>query len=442
MVKNKRNHVYFYSSILAVILLFAAVILIVKWDNLRPGFAAESYESSKSNNARFSDSISVTSGLDGESSIILETGDYSNSIKVNFLSMDKEQYKLSYYTNDDYDAMRASKDVIMEERADEESSAYCYTAVMSNLEPNMEYVYQVSTFNEQKVSKPYTYINDANMGTFSFLFVGDPQIGAGNLETDQINWYNTLNVMRIINRGASFIISGGDQTDSADVEDNLKEYFAFRSHDVLKELPIMVVRGNHETDTELYDLQFNRQNQNAKYDYYFVKNDTLFVSLNTNNHDYGSHEDYLAHAIKETNPRWIVVMMHYSIFSAGPHADDESIIEGRDKYSEIFSKYNVDLVLSGHDHLYARSYLMSGDDSTGKDGGLKNTGETMYVTGNSASESKFYTDDGGNYPYLSVLKQEKVPYVTSIVVSRDSINISTYRVFDLKKIDSCVIRKN
>ena len=85
---------------------------------------------------------------------------------------------------------------------------------------------------------------------------------------------------------------------------------------------------------------------------------------------------------------------------------------------------------------------MSGDDSTGKDGGLKNTGETMYVTGNSASESKFYTDDGGNYPYLSVLKQEKVPYVTSIVVSRDSINISTYRVFDLKKIDSCVIRKN
>lgn len=57
--------------------------------------------------------------------------------------------------------------------------------------------------------------------------------------------------------------------------------------------------------------------------------------------------------------------MHYSMFSAGPHSDEEKILNLRKVYNEAFSELDVDLVLSGHDHLYARTYLMKGMKSTG-----------------------------------------------------------------------------
>lgn len=67
--------------------------------------------------------------------------------------------------------------------------------------------------------------------------------------------------------------------------------------------------------------------------------------------------------------------MHYSMFSAGPHSDEEKILNLRKVYNEAFSELDVDLVLSGHDHLYARTYLMKGMKSTGNASGLKNRGK-------------------------------------------------------------------
>ncbi|MEG0590392.1 MAG: metallophosphoesterase, partial [Lachnospiraceae bacterium] len=89
-------------------------------------------------------------------------------------------------------------------------------------------------------------------------------------------------------------------------------------------------------------------------------------------------------------PRWIIVNTHYSIFGTGPHSSEEEIVEGRAEFSKLFAEFNVDLVLSGHDHIYTRSYLMNGQTSTGKNGGKKLVGETQYLTGGSSSGSKYY----------------------------------------------------
>ena len=50
--------------------------------------------------------------------------------------------------------------------------------------------------------------------------------------------------------------------------------------------------------------------------------------------------------------------MHYSMFSAGPHSDEEKILNLRKVYNEAFSELDVDLVLSGHEHLLLEASFM------------------------------------------------------------------------------------
>jgi 3',5'-cyclic AMP phosphodiesterase CpdA len=54
---------------------------------------------------------------------------------------------------------------------------------------------------------------------------------------------------------------------------------------------------------------------------------------------------------------WIFVMLHKPIYSPLSKQLEEYII--RDKYQSIFDKYGVDLVISGHNHIYSRTLPLS-----------------------------------------------------------------------------------
>ncbi|PZQ87457.1 MAG: hypothetical protein DI534_14725 [Leifsonia xyli] len=64
--------------------------------------------------------------------------------------------------------------------------------------------------------------------------------------------------------------------------------------------------------------------------------------------------DWLDKAL-ETNPgRWAVASIHQPIFSTSVGRDNPHI---RAAWLPVFEKHNIDLVLQGHDHTYARGYL-------------------------------------------------------------------------------------
>lgn len=84
---------------------------------------------------------------------------------------------------------------------------------------------------------------------------------------------------------------------------------------------------------------------------------------------------------------------------------------------------------------------MNGNKSTGKDGGTKEEGETMYLTGNSSSGSKFYEKNIKQYGYLASLNAKKQSLVTFIKVSQSEMRITTLDTVHLDKIDDCKIRK-
>jgi hypothetical protein len=67
--------------------------------------------------------------------------------------------------------------------------------------------------------------------------------------------------------------------------------------------------------------------------------------------------DDLKKANLNKNIEWIFVIFHKPMYSSISKQLEEYIM--RDKYQQIFDKYNVDLVIQGHNHIYSRTLPLS-----------------------------------------------------------------------------------
>jgi len=91
-----------------------------------------------------------------------------------------------------------------------------------------------------------------------------------------------------------------------------------------------------------------------------------------------------------------VLVYHHSIYSPADHANDTDNQKRRQDFPAAFSRLGVNLVLQGHDHSYSRSYMIDSgvkenpDEKPGATSVFQGPGGVIYVTGNSASGSKYY----------------------------------------------------
>jgi phosphodiesterase/alkaline phosphatase D-like protein len=106
--------------------------------------------------------------------------------------------------------------------------------------------------------------------------------------------------------------------------------------------------GNHDDPNERLYKPFNMGG--ARY-YSFKKENTTFFALDSNYMD-SSQLDWLDHQLQITSTAWKVCFFHHPLYSDaryhGPDLDLRAVL------SPIFQKYGVNLVLSGHDHVYER----------------------------------------------------------------------------------------
>lgn len=91
--------------------------------------------------------------------------------------------------------------------------------------------------------------------------------------------------------------------------------------------------------------------------------------------------EYLESELKRPGANWTVVATHYSLFSPRENRDHE---EQRNAWKPLLDQYGVDLVLQGHDHLYARGHV----PVRTVDGGYSDAFQTLYVA--SVSGPKMY----------------------------------------------------
>jgi len=130
----------------------------------------------------------------------------------------------------------------------------------------------------------------------------------------------------------------------------------------------------------------------------------------------------LEDARQDDTIRWIVVTFHHPMFSSGEGRSNEQL---RKEWRPIFDEYNVDLVLQGHDHTYARGQtqnLTQGVNARSPAGG------TVYV--NSVSGAKMYEikpDRWGRFDGIEMERGAENTQLYQVVrVGRDTMRYRSY----------------
>ncbi|KHD34892.1 phosphohydrolase [Clostridium acetobutylicum] len=333
---------------------------------------------------------------------------------------------------------------------------------VSGLKPSSQYVYRLG--DGSNWSSTYTFTTH-DTSQYSFLFAGDPQIGAsGDIVSDGAGWKSSLDKMTGTFSDTSFLISLGDQVNNGkelNGQSNETEYSQYFAPDEFKSLPVASIAGNHETYGVGHNTHFNAPNLSNTYgafssapttgtDYYFTYGNTLYLMLNSNDMNEAEHEAFIKDAInKNPNVTWKVAVLHHSVYSSADHETDTDIIQRRSDLPPIFDEFGIDVVLDGHDHCYTRSYQMKGgqalkDQTVDKDGRIINPKGTLYITANSASGSKYYEmkEPNQNNYYEAKKEQLHEPTVSRVSVTSNSFKIDTYRTDTMTQTDSYTLVKS
>jgi hypothetical protein len=116
--------------------------------------------------------------------------------------------------------------------------------------------------------------------------------------------------------------------------------------------------SNNKLDTKYYSTTL--KDLLAKYNikgeippYHLINEEIIVEDIPVETEQYKFAIDDLEKANNNSSIDWIIVMFHKPIYSSLTSHMQEYIM--RDKYQPIFDRYEVDIVLQGHNHFYDRT---------------------------------------------------------------------------------------
>lgn len=252
-----------------------------------------------------------------------------------------------------------------------------HSASVGGLQPGTTYWYRVGDKEAGYWSDAFQFVTGDAADTdesFTFINVNDSQ---GMVESDYDVYKNTLAQADGTFPGAAFTVHGGDFVDDGANED----YWTWALDDengVAQGMSMTPAAGNHEAKSDVEGItdanpivsHFNLANVPAGQDlstgvyYSYVYKNATFVVLNTN--DLAADEslsqaqyDWAYNTFAGADTEWKIVLMHKSPYSNGPHQSDSDVAAIRSQIDALAAACDVDLVLSGHDHVYNRTPFLS-----------------------------------------------------------------------------------
>jgi acid phosphatase type 7 len=236
-----------------------------------------------------------------------------------------------------------------------------YHAKMDGLKKGAAYFYRVQT--GRHFSEWYRFEVAAKTDSaFAFTYIGDVQ--------DNLNGFARELLPEIVERyPTDFWVFGGDLTERPH-DQYWNEFFA-ATEQFRPTTPIVASTGNHEYLKKLprfleerfvYTFPYfvsNRETGKAVFSFRY--GDAVFIVLDTNRDFWTlcSQRRWFEKALKETeSAKWRIVVMHHPVFSVRGKKNNVFV---RRAFLPLMEKYNVDLVLAGHEHAYARRTTVGTD---------------------------------------------------------------------------------
>ncbi len=289
-----------------------------------------------------------------------------------------------------------------------------YRAALFGLAPGTEYAYEVVVDGE--TSSRYSFTTAPEAGeSFRITAVGDHGIDDPRNEFQRAETDDPIAVADSADEmDPAFHLGVGDISYANGYPGTWDHYFE-TFEEFYATTPFMTVPGNHEkepgTGFKSYDGHLNAlmpipdasspELESKRRWYDFEYGNALFVGLNTSADACGdylrgeelvplqdtrcrteesrTYDEYQGSYVEETlraaenDPEidWKIVYLHSSLWTDGEHDAREDL---RERWGAHFDEYDVDLVLSGHNHVYERSKPLRLD-------GVGETGTTYLVNG-------------------------------------------------------------
>ena len=332
------------------------------------------------------------------------------------------------------------------------TSKYYNGVTVTGLQADTAYTYQVGD-GSGNWSDEYT-TKTGNSNAFSYLIVGDPQIGSSNVTTDTNAWINTMNLMKQNFPNAVFLAGTGDQIETSGT---LTHYTGFFAPAQMLSLPFASCMGNHEGSGANTRTVYNPPNADSVQNYWYRYGNTLFMVWNCTTGSPSTMRTFLTNAIAQNeDASWRILNFHYDVYGQG---SSHALSDGktyRDQYVTVIDEFDIDVVFNGHDHSYNRSYPMkwSGSSGTSNTIGVQPetfgpNGEsidptgTVYFSLNSSTGSKYYSLIA-QQTYTAKQQQANRPHFSVVDMTSNSFTCTTYQIetnSSLTKIDTYTIKK-
>jgi hypothetical protein len=247
--------------------------------------------------------------------------------------------------------------------------------------------------------------------------------------------------------GVDFQIFTGDAVAFGASQLDWNDFFeadtgSFAVQDLLARTPLMVANGNHDNLAVNYVAQFafpqevtgSEVAQGEEW-YAFDYANARFLSLNDSPEASATGDDqrdWMADqfgSVDRSATPWLFAFHHRSTYSCGgSHGSD---IQIRAAWQPIFDEHKVDVVFSGHDHLYERSKPMRG--LNGEDGIVAqadpgnipvNESGTLYVVSGGAGAPLYGADDTCEHTHLA----ESTRNYTIVEIEGRTMRYTAYRL--------------
>jgi predicted phosphodiesterase len=248
---------------------------------------------------------------------------------------------------------------------------------LTNLEPGTKYIYRVvctDSDGKKLESKPLTLMTAVDASSaYSFTVIGDTQR----------NPTVTGRVAKLMwERRPNFVIHCGDVVDDGAAKWQWTGDLFKPCNELFGRVPVYPCIGNHEKNNPQYYKYFSLPK--PEYYYSFQYGNAEFFVLDTNTRrdltEKGEQYQWLDKALAASEAKWKFCYHHHPPYSS----DDDDFGDswkGRTtsgdvrvrNFVKLYEKHKVDMVFSGHIHLYERTWPI-------RDGKVDEKNGVIYVT--------------------------------------------------------------
>jgi 3',5'-cyclic AMP phosphodiesterase CpdA len=270
--------------------------------------------------------------------------------------------------------------------------SHYHSAEFDGLKPATKYLFRVGDGTNWTEWSQFITASD-QPEPFSFVYFGDAQ------NDIKEHWSRVIRESFTDAPKARFFLHAGDLINNASADDEWGDWHRAGGWANMM-IPSVATPGNHEYEvrtnpappkyslTPFWRAQFalptNGPAGLEETAYWMDYQGARIISLNSNE-NVTEQVPWLEGILADNPNKWTIVTFHHPIYSAAPKRDNPII---RKNWQPIFDRFHVDLVLQGHDHTYARTGMVMGQNVA--EGTTTQSGKsgTVYVV--SVSGPKMY----------------------------------------------------